>query len=85
MSDREDPVLEGLYQLIAEEWRQLQALRKATAETLDRLRDLLSQALAMDASGRRIHRRTGVPETTVRRLTVRRMNRKVGSREADAA
>lgn len=68
MSDREDPVLEGLYQLIAEEWHQLQALRKATAETLDRLRSLIAQALALDVSGRRIARRTRVPETTVRRL-----------------
>lgn len=68
MSDREDEVLEGLYRLIAEDWRQLQALRKAVSETLDRLRSRIAQALALGAGKRHLSRRTKVPEATVRRL-----------------
>lgn len=68
MSGPEDDVLEGLYRLIAEDWKQLQSLRKAVRETLDRLRSRVAQALALNAQGRDLARRTGVPETTVRRL-----------------
>jgi hypothetical protein len=68
MSDEEADVLEGLYRLIAEDWRHLQALRKAVGETLDRLRSRIAQALTLGAGRRDLSRKTGVPDTTVRRL-----------------
>lgn len=68
MSDREDEVLEGLYRLIEQDWKQLQALRKAVDETLDRLRSRIAQALTLGVGKRCLSRRTNVPDTTVRRL-----------------
>lgn len=68
MSDQEDEVLEGLYRLIAEDWKRLQSLREAVDETLGRLRTSIAQALSLGVGKRFLSRRTNVPDTTVRRL-----------------